>query len=107
MSHTSEDLVLLIEGSKRIKRIRASAQATAERQAGKTLQEVANGLNADAIPRLGDHGQTGRRGPAEADRGPPGEVDLPPGSGGGRSEYQAASRKVSASMLARASAGVR
>ncbi len=35
------------------------------------------------------------------------QVDLPPESGGMRSEYQAATRMVSASMLARASAGVR
>jgi predicted TIM-barrel fold metal-dependent hydrolase len=34
-------------------------------------------------------------------------LDLPPSSGGVRSEYQAASRKVIASMLARASTGVR
>src|SRR4051794_7079185 len=34
-------------------------------------------------------------------------VDLLPGSGGVGSDYQAASRMVSASMLARASAGVR
>jgi len=35
------------------------------------------------------------------------EVDLPPSSGGDRSEDQAAFRMVIASMLARASAGVR
>ena len=35
------------------------------------------------------------------------DLDLPPESGGMRSEYQAATRMVSASMLARASAGVR
>jgi NAD(P)-dependent dehydrogenase (short-subunit alcohol dehydrogenase family) len=34
-------------------------------------------------------------------------LDLPPESRGVRSEYQAATRMVSASMLARASAGVR
>jgi hypothetical protein len=34
-------------------------------------------------------------------------VDLPPSSGGDRSEYQAAFRMVIASMLARASTGVR
>jgi hypothetical protein len=33
-------------------------------------------------------------------------LDFPPESGGMRSEYQAAMRMVSASMLARASAGV-
>jgi TRAP-type mannitol/chloroaromatic compound transport system permease large subunit len=36
-----------------------------------------------------------------------GVLGLPPWCGGARSEYQAASRKVTASMLARASAGVR
>ncbi len=35
------------------------------------------------------------------------QVGLPPWCGGGRSEYQAAFRMVIASMLARASAGVR
>jgi hypothetical protein len=35
------------------------------------------------------------------------ELDLPPSSGGDRSEYQAAFRMVIASMLARASTGVR
>jgi len=39
-------------------------------------------------------------------RGHP-DLDFLPESGGGRSEYQAASRIVTASMLARASAGVR
>jgi nucleotidyltransferase/DNA polymerase involved in DNA repair len=34
-------------------------------------------------------------------------LDVPLWSGGGRSEYQAAFRKGTASMLARASAGVR
>jgi hypothetical protein len=37
----------------------------------------------------------------------PGELGFLPESGGVRSEYQAASRIVTASMLARASAGVR
>ena len=41
------------------------------------------------------------------DKGRNAAVDLPPESGGMRSEYQAATGMVSASMLARASAGVR
>jgi transposase len=45
--------------------------------------------------------------PPSTDRKEQRELGLPPWCGGVRSEYQAAARKVTASMLARASAGVR